>query len=200
MTNRSDSVSLSPVVRRAAEALRLTGWISFWAQIVLAVISSVVLLFAGSSLTLSTVANPATPGVPSAANPETGVGLFFAVSGLLVLFGGAFWAFRYTRLSRQLRSSSSQARPKRGDAFQLLRTGLIINLAGALLTILGAQAIVGSLVAKSFAQGVAIFSGNPLRFINPLDVFLVQANVNIIMAHFIGLVATLWLLRLMNRQ
>jgi Protein of unknown function (DUF3611) len=91
-------------------------------------------------------------------------------------------------------------RPKKVDVNQTLRLGLIINLIGMVLTILGAQAIVGSLVAKSFAQGFSFFSGVPSRFINPLDVFLVQANVNIIMAHFVGLLATLWLLRSMSRQ
>jgi hypothetical protein len=161
------------------------------------VVSSLVLLFAGSSLSIAT--NNTGTGAPTAST-ETGFGLFFAVCGLIVLFLGAYWAFRYTRLSRRLKSPNAQVRPKRGDALQALQFGLIINLVGMLLTILGSQAIVGSLVAKSFAQGVAIFSGNPLRFINPLDVFLVQANVNIIMAHFVGVVATLWLFRAMNRQ
>ena len=69
-----------------------------------------------------------------------------------------------------------------------------------LLTILGAQAIVGSLVAKSFSQGIGIFTGSFQRFINPLDIFLVQANTNTIMAHFIGLLATLGILRTADRQ
>jgi hypothetical protein len=198
MANRSDPYSLPPAVRRVVGAFRLLGWISFWAQIVLAVISAVVLMFAGSSLSLSSAS--VAPGNPGSASPETGFGLFFAVCGLVILFAGAYWAFRYTRLSRKLKASDAQARPKPRDAIQTLQFGLVINLAGMLLTILGAQAIVGSLVAKSFAQGFAIFSGNPLKFISPLDVFLVQANTNIIMAHFIGVVATLWLLRTINRQ
>lgn len=199
MANRTESFSLPPAVRRVAEAFRLVGWISFWSQLVLAIISAAVLLFAGLSLNSATTTTA--PGVPAVgANPETGAGLFFAICGLVVLFGGAVWAFAYTRLARRLKTPNSQARPKRGDALQALRIGLLVNLIGMLLTILGAQAIVGSLVAKSFAQGVAIFSGNPLRFINPLDVFLVQANINIIMAHFVGLAATLWLLRSVNRQ
>lgn len=206
MVNRSDPYSMPPAVRRVATAFRIVGWISFWTQIVLAVISAVVLLFAAGSFGASTAVPPAIPGVPTTVptgggvNPGTGAGLFLAVLGLLALFGGAYWAFRYTRLSRKLKAPDAQSRPKRGDALQALRFGLMINLVGMLLTILGAQAIVGSLVAKSFAQGVGIFTGNFQRFINPLDIFLVQANTNTIMAHFVGVVATLWILRLVNRQ
>ncbi len=206
MANRSSSYSLPPAVQRVATAFRLVGWISFWSQLVLGVISGVVLIFAAGSIGAASTTPTVVPGVPGAVapsggvNPGTGAGLTLAVLGLLTLFAGAYWAFRYTRLSRQLKTSDSQERPKRGDALWTLRIGLLINLVGMLLTILGAQAIVGSLVAKSFAQGVGIFTGNFQRFINPLDIFLVQANTNTILAHFIGLIATLWILRSVNRQ
>jgi hypothetical protein len=207
MANRSDPYSLPPVVQQVATAFRLVGWISFWTQIVLAVISGVVLIFAAGSFGAATTPAPTIGpgGVPTtvptgAVNPGTGAGLFLAVLGLLSLFGGAYWAFRYTRLSRKLKASRAEDRLKRGDAIRALRFGLLINLAGMLLTILGAQAIVGSLVAKSFAQGVGIFTGNFQRFINPLDIFLVQANTNTIMAHFVGVIATLWIWRSVNRQ
>jgi hypothetical protein len=199
MANRSESYSLPSAVIRVAGAFRLTGWISFWVQLVLGVISGIVLLFAGSGLGAATTVSPNGVATP-VASPETGIGLLFAVLGLLVLFGGAFWAFRYTRLARKLKTHNAEVRPRRVEVFQALRLGLVINLVGMLLTILGAQAIVGSLVGKSFAQGFAIFSGNPLKFITPLDIFLVQANTNTIMAHFIGVVATLWLIQSMNRQ
>jgi hypothetical protein len=200
MSRQLESYSIPPAVRRVAEAFRTTGWISFWTQLVLAVISAIVLTFSGLSLGATVATAPG--GVPATptTSPETGVGLFFAVCGLVSLFVGAFWAFRYTRVSRKLRDADAQVRPKKVDVNQTLRLGLIVNLIGMVLTILGAQAIVGSLVAKSFAQGFSFFSGVPSRFINPLDVFLVQANVNIIMAHFVGLLATLWLLRSMSRQ
>lgn len=205
MANRSSSYSLPPAVQRVATAFRMVGWVSFWTQIVLGVISGIVLIFAAGSI--GAASRPTVvPGVPGAVapsggvNPGTGAGLSLAVLGLLALFAGAYWAFRYTRLSRQLKTADSQERPKRGDALWTLRIGLLINLIGMLLTILGAQAIVGSLVAKSFEQGAGIFTGNFQRFINPLDIFLVQANTNTIMAHFIGLVATLWILRSVNRQ
>ncbi|HEY9628974.1 MAG TPA: DUF3611 family protein [Coleofasciculaceae cyanobacterium] len=203
MTRQSDSYSIPPAVKRVAGAFWLTGWASFWVQIILAFVSALVLLFAASGLGATSAVQPGTQGIPGQtpiASAETGIGLLLAILGLLCLFAGAFWAFRYTRLARKLKTPDAQSRPKRGDVVQALRIGLFVNLIGMLLTIFGAQAIVGSLVGKSFSQGFAVFSGNSLRFITPLDIFLVQSNTNTIMAHFVGLIATLWLLQCMNRQ
>ncbi|NJO80879.1 MAG: DUF3611 family protein [Cyanobacteria bacterium RM1_2_2] len=206
MVNRFDSQSVPPAVRRVATAFRLVGWVSFWAQIVLAAISTIILIFAAGSFGRTPpVRQPGIPGtvppVPTGSvTPGSGVGLLLAVLGLLALFGGAFWAFRYTRLSRRLKLSGAEDRPKRGEAVRQLYFGLSINMLGMLFTILGAQAIVGSLVAKAFSQGFGFLSGNFQGFITALDLFLVQANTNTILAHFIGVVSTLWLLRSVNRQ
>lgn len=192
MANRSEPVSPPRVVQRFSRTYQIIGWVSFWVQAVLGVISAIVLLFAGSNLG-SSGRNPANPAAPVVANPGTGAGLLFAVLGLLGLFVGAYWAFRYTRLARRFKAPDPQVRQLPDDAVPILRFGLLSNLVGMLLTILGGQAIAGSLVLKSFEQGFVIFSGNPLRFITPLDLFVVQANSNTVMAHFIGLIATLWL-------
>lgn len=192
------SYSLPPAVQRVALAFRRTGWISFWAQLVPGVISAGSLIFA--SFGLAAAATTTTPGVPSPTSTETGTGAFFSMLGLIALAASVFWAFRYARLGRRLQTADTRVRPKRGEAFQLLRVGLMINLAGMLLTFLGAQAIIGSLVIKASAQGFAIFSGGAARFVNPLDMLLVLATTNINMAHFIGIVASLWLLRVMSRS
>ncbi|NJO40647.1 MAG: DUF3611 family protein [Cyanobacteria bacterium RU_5_0] len=191
MANKSES-ALSPA--RIAGALRIIGWLSFWIQIVLGVVSAIILLFAGTNLRAPSP-NPNVPTSPVAANPGTGAGLFFAFLGLLALFGSAYWAFRYTRIARKLKTPD---RPGKADTADALRMGLIISLIGLLLTILGAQATAGALLLKSFEQGFVVLSGNPLRFITPLDIFVVQANANTIMAHFIGLGATLLLMRSMK--
>jgi hypothetical protein len=194
MTSSNPESYVPPAVRRVATAFRLAGWVGFWVQIVLGIISALVLLFATTSLSVRS---------GTASNPGTGAGLLFAVVGVGVLFGGAYWSFRYTRLSRQLRSANAKVRPKRGDAIQAVRIGLIINLVGMLITLIGAQAIVGSLLAKSLAQpqGGAIYNPGQLReFIQSLDIFIVQANTNTVTAHFAGVLASLWLVRSLNRQ
>ncbi|ASC71345.1 hypothetical protein XM38_022970 [Halomicronema hongdechloris C2206] len=188
MTGELD-YSLPPAVRRISGNFRRFGWISFWAQLVLAIISSLVILFAIAS---------GGAGSDNSTNVGTGGGLVLAMLGVAVVYGGAYWAFRYTRLARRLRSRDAAARPKPKDAMQALQTGLIVNLVGMLLTLLGAGAITGSLIGQSLRQqNVSGF--NITQLVKPIDIFVVQANTNTLLAHFIGIVATLWLLRTISR-
>ena len=187
--------SLPPAVRRIANAFRLVGWISFWVQAVLAVISSLVLLFASAVLGVQ-AANA------GSGNPGTGAGLGLAVLGLLTVYVAAYWAWSYTRLGRKLRTSNPDLRPKPKDAIQIIRIGTLINLVGMLLTLLGVQAIVGTLVGKSMSAQSAGWLDPRLitQFVQPVDIFVVQATTNILLAHFAGICASLWLSRSVNRQ
>ena len=69
---------------------------------------------------------------------------------------------------------------------------------------MGAEAITGTLLAKSLAQaqgGVAIYDPQFInRLIQPLDIFVVLANTHTITAHFAGIVVSLWLYSRINRQ
>lgn len=185
--------SLPPAVRRISGAFRRFGWISFWAQVVLAVISSGLLLFASASFN-----NRSGQG----GNPGAGAGLFLAGLGLLAVYVSAFWAFRYTRIGRRLRSRNAAQRPTPKDAIQALRIGLIVSLAGMLVTLLGGEALVGALVAKALTQpqGFPITgAGNTDQYIRAFDIFIIQANINTLLAHFVALASTLWLLRTVNQ-
>jgi hypothetical protein len=62
-----------------------------------------------------------------------------------------------------------------------------------LITLVGAASIVGALTLRS-QQGVFAGAGNFNLTIQPLDFQIIQASFNIIFAHFVGLVASLWLL------
>ena len=77
--------------------------------------------------------------------------------------------------------------------------GVTINLIGLLTSVLGAQYIVGTLVAKSmsnlagFGGGIGgLVAGQTLQ---PLDVLVVQANTNVLSSHFVSLACLLWLSR-----
>jgi hypothetical protein len=194
MREKSDTSSLPPAVQRVALTLRTIGWISFWLQTVLGVISGVVLFVTtvGSSFGRQTVQGN---------NQGTGFGIFFAICGLVTLGVGAYFAFRYTRISRELQESNAAGRPSKADTLQIIRLGLIVNLVGMLLTIVGAQAIVGNIVVKSLSQPQGVFGGvvDLNRFVQPLDLFVVQANTNTIAAHFVGIAASLWLFNRVNR-
>ena len=193
MLERPESKSTS-TIQEIAQTFRLTGWASFWAQLVLGVVAAVILGFASLS-----------PGVAAGQqrNVGTGLGIFFAVIAVIALGASIFWAFRYTRISIQLQSSNPNNRPRKADTVQLLRLGLSINLVGLLVGLIGAQAIVGALVAKSLTlpqAGVGVYQVDPSRIIRPLDIFVVQANTNTVAAHFAGLIGSLWLLNRVNRQ
>lgn len=189
MPDKSDSQSVPPQLRQIARTFSTTGWVSFWSQIVLGVISGVVLLVS-SVFGRNSNANPNNPG--------TGFGVFFAVCGLLALGGSIYMAFRYTIIARQLQSANSALRPRKADTIKALRLGLLVNLAGMLVTLFGAYAIVGTLVGRSISQAQTALL-DPARVISGLDMFVVQANINTIGAHFVGIVATLWLLHRISR-
>lgn len=185
--------NLPPAVRRIAGSFRLIGWISFWTQVVLAIISSLVLMFALVNLSARS---------GGGGNPGVGVGLLLAATGLVAVYLSAYWAFRYTRIGRRLRSSDTTKRPSPKDAIQALRIGTVISMGGMLVTLFGGQALIGSLLAKALAQpqGSSVFiPGNISQYVEAFDIFIVQANTNTLLAHFVSLSATLWLLRTVNR-
>lgn len=188
MPDQSESQSLPAGLKQISRTFGTTGWISFWSQIVLGVISGVVLI-------VSSVFNRS--NIPNVNNPGTGFGVFLAVCGLLVLGGSIYMAFRYTNISKQLQSANPAVRPRKADTIQMLRLGLLVNLVGMLISLFGAYAIVGTLVGKSISQGqTGLLDVNR---VTGLDMLVVQANVNTIGAHFVGIVATLWLINRISR-
>lgn len=192
MSQNPDAPSSSSNIRAIAQTFRLTGWISFWIQLVLGVISGIiVLLYAIFSQRTGSPSN----------NPGTGFGVFLAICGLVVLGVGIYLAYRYTRIGNQLQSSNPNNRPRKSETVQVLRLGLMVNLVGILVTLLGAQAIVGTLVARSISpQAVTTQLFDPTRIISGLDMLVVQANTNTVSAHFAGLVVSLWLLNRITRS
>lgn len=196
MTDQLDTEKPPLAAQRVAFALRTAGWVCFWVQAVLAVVATIILLFA------IPFAGRPTPAGAAPTNAGTGGGIFLAVCGLVVLGYSIYRAFRFTRLSRELRSPASTVRPKKADTIKDVRMTLMSNLAGMLLTLIGAEAISGTLLAKSLAQPQAFF-GTAIdlsRFIQPLDIFVVLANTHATVAHFTGIVTTLWLLDRIYKQ
>jgi Protein of unknown function (DUF3611) len=184
MTKDPEDTSLSTNVLKTVQALNLAGWVGLWSQTVLAIISTLILLFA---IITRNAGNTGT------ANPGTGAGTFLAFLGLVAVYLSIFWSYRYTLMAKKLRTSDS--RPTRADTIKQLKIGLLISFVGMFVTLLGAQTIVGVLVAKSLSQPQsAIVNIDFNRLIQPIDIFIVQANTNTILAHFLGLVSSVWLL------
>jgi hypothetical protein len=77
---------------------------------------------------------------------------------------------------------------------------VIVSLVGIFLSLLGAGATVGVLVAKSISQPPGVAITDPERIIRALDVFVAVANINGIAGNFVGVVTSLGLFDWAHRQ
>jgi hypothetical protein len=202
-----ESDSLSHKLEQVGKVLRIIGWAGIVTQLGLAIVAGVMLVFAiaGRNFNQAVVAPPV-PGAPiygslrDATTPGLGVGIFWAVAGILALLFTAYLAFRQLRFARRLRHSDSLRHPKKSEVLQVLRIAIIAGFVGMGLTILGGGAALGVLLSKSIAipQGVAIYA--PTRIIRPLDVLVAMANMVGITAHFLGTIASVATVNWLHRQ
>ncbi|MBE9117622.1 DUF3611 family protein [Lusitaniella coriacea LEGE 07157] len=186
MKNQFSEITTPPpaAIQRVSSELKWAGNIGFWVQLVLGVVSLVTVLFSAPSLINSE--NTITQG--------TGFGVFSAICGLIVLAVGIYFSFRYIAIARLLQNANPAERPKKVDTLKIIRIGLMVNLLGLLLTIIGAEAIVGIVLLKSLARPQLALGSDPREFVNSIDLLVIQANTNTIAAHFAGIVSSLSLL------
>jgi len=191
MQQQSENAPVPPALQRIASMLRLIGVVTGWLQLALGIIALVLLVVFALSQANS---NPNTQG----GGGGTGFGIFCALCGLVTLGIGIYFAFRYTRFAGQLRAANTTKRPSKSETLQLLKLGLMTNLIGMLFTILGSGAIVGSLLTVALeASQIGPFQSR--QFVDPVDLFGVQANIITVFAHFIGIIAAIWLYTRVNR-
>ncbi|MCW6037762.1 DUF3611 family protein [Spirulina subsalsa FACHB-351] len=177
-------------VLQVSADLRFAGLVGFWMQLVLGVISTVTVLFASSSFIDQT-------NTANTAGNEFGV--FCAVCGLIALGIGIYFSWRYLAIAKLLRNPEANRRPNKADTIRMIRLGLMVNLIGMLLTIIGAEAIVGLVLAKSLANPPGQLNLDPNKLVNSIDLLVIQANTHTIAAHFGGIVASLLLLNRITR-
>ncbi|KAL3145817.1 hypothetical protein ABBQ38_015191 [Trebouxia sp. C0009 RCD-2024] len=178
--------SLEGNIKKEAHTLRRLGWVSFWAQLALSIVSATILSFAVTSSMQS----------PGGIN----VSVWFTLFGVASSFISTFFSFSYVKLARQSFSKGDVTRET--VSARLLRNNSL-NLWGLGATLLGLQAVIGGLVAKTlttsstnpYAQGGAGARAAPVA----LDVFSVQASANTLLAHFVSIVFTNMLLRTLNK-
>jgi hypothetical protein len=189
MQTETEVRTVAPSLQGIANTIRLTGWITFWIQLGLAVVSGLTVLFASTGRGLTD--NP---------NAGLGIGVFWAICGIVTLLFSVYWDFRYTRLGKRLGNPNHTLHPSKADTIAALRLGLIVSLVGILLTLFGTGSTLGVLVAKSISQPPGVAITDPNKIIRALDVFVAVANINGITAHFIGTIASLWLLERVHKH
>ncbi|MGL6344941.1 MAG: DUF3611 family protein [Waterburya sp.] len=187
-TNNSSAspTSKSARMRQVANTLKWGGLAGFWIQVVLGVVSAVTL-----ALAITNRAERNSAGISFS--------LFCAVCGLICLIVGICIAFRYGKMAGQF-SLPNSTPPKKSTTIKIVQIGLITSIVGTFLTLLGAQTISGIVLSKilAFGQG-EVLAGKDKEFVNSLDIFIVQANINIIGAHFVGIVSSLWILNRIDK-
>ncbi len=190
MSNDLNSYLPIPTKQRFAATFEVVRPISFWLQLALGSISSLALLLALFSRSSA---------VTTTTNSAMQVGVFLGIVGILVLCFRLYWANRYRRFDKLLKSPLRELHPRKHDVIQVLEIGLIASLIGLALAFLASEVTVITVLSKSLSvpQGVAIT--RPENIIRPLDLFVVLANVNLIGAHLVGGATSLGLLNWLDQ-
>ena len=191
MTRPPDALSQSPNLKNLGGSFRIVGWISFWIQAVLGVVS-------GGLVLMAFVASVS--GESQASNPLGGLGLLFTVGGLLAMGVSAFWSFRYTRWGRRFLAPTVDALPSKAETLKLIKLVLVTDLAGILITFIAVFASVGVSIGKILANGAVSFPQSSRQLVEPIDLLLIQGCVNVLAGLFAGVVASLWLLQRTTQQ
>jgi hypothetical protein len=184
-------------LQRIAAALRRMGWVRFWIQLVLAVVVVGVLLF--NSI-----------GTRVAANSERalglGPGLSLTTLSFLVLLWSLWQGWLVVRCGRAL---TRPVRPNKGETARLIKRGLLGDLAGISLAAIGYQALAGSLFMQASMQAPGLFGpmtvpgrSGPISTypITSIEMLSVLSNTQVLFAHLIGLMLTLWMLQRIYRR
>ncbi|KAK9823807.1 hypothetical protein WJX72_005643 [[Myrmecia] bisecta] len=168
-----------------ANTIRRFGWISFWSQLSLSIVSAVILWFAMTN----------NNGSPS-------ISVYFTLFGCVTSFFSTFLAYGLTRVARRVLDGGKEL--KAGNVATSLLASTRLNLWGIGGTLVGLQASVGGLLGKTlisatsnpYAAGQQVARSSPAA----LDIFSVQASTNTILAHFVSIVFATWLLRILNKR
>ncbi|MGK7957413.1 MAG: DUF3611 family protein [Crocosphaera sp.] len=179
---------LPPNVKRAARILQWSGNIGFWGQLVLGVLAAALLFLALAGLVAQ---ETSTEG--------TSFSVFCSIAGVIALIISILICFRYKKIAQLMRDPEAKSRPKKSSTLQLIRAGLLSNLVGIFLSIIGAEGFVGILWRKlsNIPQGAAVYDTSKLP--TPSEILLLLAKTHTILCHFAGIVVGLYLLDRLDR-
>jgi Protein of unknown function (DUF3611) len=194
MQEQFDDGAISPPLRKSSALLRRFSWLNFWIQVILGIV-------AGGMAGFAVIRNmlPQSGGGQTRAAGLTETSVLLGLS-LLVQAYMMIRAFQCVQTGRQLRQDDPTRRPSKAETIDFLWRTTLFTFGGLGLAILSAQAVGGILLGRSLASIGAVFSPMAAaQIIEPLDIFLVLANVHVITAHSLGLAITLFLLQRLDR-
>ena len=190
MANKLDFQLLSLGMRRI-------GWIRFWIQTTLGVISAGILLFYN-------VGGNVGKGSLKAAGLSSGLSI--TTISFFVLIYSLWQGWLIVQKGRAL---NSPAKPSRGETSRLLKRGIIVDLLGLVFAVIGYQALAGALTVQAASQVSGFFGAGminpassnvmPTFPITSIEMLSVLSNTQLMMAHLIGLIISLWLLQRIYR-
>ena len=187
-----------PDLQRISAALRRMGWLRFWIQLVLGVVVVGVLVF--NNIGGRLVAN-------SARALGLGPGISLTTLAFLVLLWGIWQSWLVVRCGRAL---DSAVRPSKGETARLVKRSVLGDLLGLTLAAVGYQSMAGSLFVQA-SQQVPGFFGAQIQSspgvggrvvglpITSIEMFSVLGNTQVLFAHLLGLLISLWLLQRVYR-
>ena len=191
-----DGKQADPLISRTSQTLKACSWVSWWSQLVLTVISAITFLFARNVMDAQAAAYQTTTSRAAVASKFFLPGLGLVASAMSIV-----WTWGQRRLARRFIRRADTSRIQAANLLRrVIRVGVTLNLAGLLLSVLGSQYIVGTLVAKSMSGFVGLGGGGGVvsQTLQPLDVLVVQANVNVLSSHFVSIACLLWLSRMVD--
>lgn len=214
-------VQKDPLIRETARTLRRVSWFSWWSQVILTVISSVILLFAKSVMTGQQQPRMVVGSAMMTAGAGGGPSFFLSGCGILLSAVSIVWTWGSgARLSRRLTTTTTvgaiatiakggKTMTSRATAANMvrraIRIGVTVNLLGLLCNLLAAEQIIGSLAVKvltsrgggggagMFGMGGFMDAAAAANSLQPLDVLVVQANTNSLLSQFCSLASLLYL-------
>ena len=179
-------------------ALRRMAWIRLWAQVVMAVVVMGVLLFSNI-------------GGRLAANSARALGLGPGLSLTTLAFFVLLWSIWQSGLViRCGRAVASPVRPSKGETARLIKRGVLADLVGVSLAVIGYQAMAGSLFVQASMQVPGFIGGqiaiqpggrpNLMGYpISSIEMLSVLSNTQVLFAHLIGIGISLCLLQRLYR-
>ena len=185
-------------LQHIGSSLRRMGWLRFWIQLVLGVVVVGVLVF--NNIGGRLVAN-------SQRALGLGPGISLTTLAFLILLWGIWHSWLVVRCGRAL---ASPVKPSKGETSKLIKRGLLADLFGLTMAAIGYQSLAGSLFVQA-SQQVPGFFGAQIQGapgagsrvvglpITSIEMFSVLGNTQVLFAHLLGLLISLWLLQRVNR-